>query len=81
MRKGALTLPLAYGSIGGPSLNTAGEFSLVVGIRESQEVKHLSYHSDPDPVSELIHPQICIIYIWLECMKWPVWQDLHDTGE
>jgi len=41
MSVGELTLPSAGGS--------AGQLSLVVGMRQSQQADQLSYHPHPDP--------------------------------
>jgi hypothetical protein len=46
---GELTLHLPNGGIQWPSQSSAGEFALLVQIRESQQAEQLSHHPGPDP--------------------------------
>ena len=41
-------LPVSCG-IGWPSYSSVGEFTVVLEVRESQQVDQLSYHPGPDP--------------------------------
>lgn len=49
MRAREWTQSLDNGSTEWPSQSSAGEFALVVWIRESQQAGVLSYHPDPYP--------------------------------
>lgn len=50
-------LPLANGSIEWPNLNSAGEFTLVVQIREGLHTEWLCSYPGKNPGLWLAHPQ------------------------
>ena len=72
MRAGELTLLSADGSIGCPTWSSAGNFIVLVKIREIWPADQLRYHSGPDPGLWLSLPKICIMCELLGHMKGPV---------